>query len=1712
MKKNKNFISKNNLLFLSISVLLIIFSTIFVPTIYKSVKERTYKESLSEERQANYDKMRIEYVNIKNRITGTEPFNTGNESNVNGIDVSPDDNYIRTFDAIKYTVEMGIIPNTNVSGVTEASVFKGGVIKVKGKLPNQGSTPLMRFVEDAWMKNVKITNDGTEIYAEYHVPDDVTITNANQNLSFTLNTDGYKKEITSDMLPIFEVWMEGNAPDGNSNTPSVITQDEKQLIISGKVNLDARISHSTGALFSASVDGKEGRYTNFALAVALYQPVSSFSDLRGVAYPKGPIEINLDASYKAVNINQAGSTYQEITSTTEKSFGILNGTSLNVHGYNGAIYDFYPERGRQKIDNYPAGKRSVGYSNDQSCLDSGDATISFSENRMTFVFDNYKISYNAFPESTTYGKTDKTSPKEGYFISEVFQLFMPLYDYNESTSYDYSFSLSVNSIECKGTDDSNYKIENGNDIVKTNNSASINFSTRAKGNFYQSVGLTHGGNQNWRDGRANALLGDTVETSFNFYAIDGPYDSSDRLISWDSSMVTLKKYDNEKWQNFVYTNGASSEYVSYKYGVYKEDKLHGVSDLNKLNSLTFDDFDWYDTAQEALDNGKIAAMHVHESRFGFRKYTSARLKFIVDNNIENIGKVAVFRQYCFAQSNDTLFKTYENRKYRPTSYDINGKVTLSHTPSEIGESLLITGVNTSINVSVTDKDSSSNLKKAYDVQDGEVHIKNIPKLYTNKVESETDRAVDSVLITTTLPNGLSYHSGSSNKEPKSITVNSDGTTTIVWQYNNWQINHDAPNYPEITFTADISASLSNNASLSIKSVIYSQEDNRDVELHRTSKYGIVISNLAGSKAIKEINKPLIETNEPFVVTSMLGNISDDDLINIKTLEILPTNNNGSSFNGNYTIKVKKLLDDQKIYYTTNDINNIGITKDSYGKNTIKDVDLETDSRWTEITLNDIIPSNATAIASTIEKVEATSEKYFELEIIPTNNKANDYYSFNFNATSDNFRQAIKSNTVVTRVVSRNISGLIFNDSNHNSIRDNDETLIKDIKVSILKDNQIINEAITTDGHYSFSNLSSGNYSIIFSNIPEKYGLVDKDKGNNDENDNDAFYENGNILIKISLPITSQMNEHEYSSLNNDLGLETSKVEINKIDSDNIPLKNAKFTVKKDDKYVKAPDGNYSELSSEKYEFETENTGNITIENLPIGNYVINETQAPKGYVIDNNNYILNVKKENGKFSTNKISVINDTNLKEVKLTVKHIFKDNGSEIISPIVNSFKYNSSYETNSLDNNYYQYKLVDVQGDTKGTITSDTEVIYYYTLKDATINIKYVDADTNKEIAKTSIINTKFSKEYDCDETEKDIKISDNYIRAYKNKTDNYKGIVKDNIIDVTYYYQKKDSKVDVILEKTGTNKIENSSEKISYEIVYKAKIKDYIGQAKIIIKDTLPYLIDENQSNINEGKYQDNTITWEENIDVNSYINDTVTITKNIELKYKDIDLNKDVIINNVSANTILDNKSISISEKYNTYIDVKGNIIVKYIDKKTNEEIAESVKNVGKIGNTYSPLPKQIVGYNLIETPLENKYSYKEETTEITYYYEKVKLKVETKVNGKGGKISGNEEVLYGNDSTKEKIKIVADTGYVVDKVLINGKDLMVSDNLTTIVLDNFIKMTDDKIVEVTFKEKPNLIVNVPKTASNSKIMIIGLIFILTSLITYIIIQNKKIKI
>ena len=132
------------------------------------------------------------------------------------------------------------------------------------------------------------------------------------------------------------------------------------------------------------------------------------------------------------------------------------------------------------------------------------------------------------------------------------------------------------------------------------------------------------------------------------------------------------------------------------------------------------------------------------------------------------------------------------------------------------------------------------------------------------------------------------------------------------------------------------------------------DDSRLEANYKYSEYGIIISNLAGSKTIKNIDKPVIDKNGNFTITNTLGNNSDETLTDVRTIELLPKNNDdkGTKYNGTYTGTILSKIPNQRFFYTTNSIDNIGLTNDRNGKITIKEVDLPNDSRWIEINVGD----------------------------------------------------------------------------------------------------------------------------------------------------------------------------------------------------------------------------------------------------------------------------------------------------------------------------------------------------------------------------------------------------------------------------------------------------------------------------------------------------------------------------------------------------------------------------------------------------------------------------------------------------------------------------------------------------------------------------------------------------------------------------------------
>ncbi|PKL87064.1 MAG: hypothetical protein CVV23_17305 [Ignavibacteriae bacterium HGW-Ignavibacteriae-2] len=88
-----------------------------------------------------------------------------------------------------------------------------------------------------------------------------------------------------------------------------------------------------------------------------------------------------------------------------------------------------------------------------------------------------------------------------------------------------------------------------------------------------------------------------------------------------------------------------------------------------------------------------------------------------------------------------------------------------------------------------------------------------------------------------------------------------------------------------------------------------------------------------------------------------------------------------------------------------------------------------------------------------------------------------------------------------------LSGLgdkVWNDLNKNGIQDNNESGVQNVIVKLYDCNNIFLTQTTTDvnGNYSFSNLTPGDYYVVFT-LPSGYVFSPKDQGGNDTLDSDA---------------------------------------------------------------------------------------------------------------------------------------------------------------------------------------------------------------------------------------------------------------------------------------------------------------------------------------------------------------------------------------------------------------------------------------------------------------------------------------------------------------------------------------------------------------------------------------------------------------------------------
>ena len=344
-KKHKRIkkMQRNILILISIIAVLLL-ALFFSGSITETIEKNKIQQANAEEEaqiEDLKDCMKIESISIVGRATGTGPFTEAEDGNIPevpapGEDYTDSDSYVRTFDVVKYNLNVSVIPNTDKEGVTDSSTFYGGIIKVRAKLPNQGDNVNLTWERDAWMQNVQLSEDKTEIYAEYQIPSTQVSCPNLQSLSFTYTVGGKVTEVTEEQSPIFEVWMDGNKPDDeNSVAESITVQDDinEPIKISAKAGLNVKLSKGdlTQKWSYIQNEGTDeaktlnGYYLNYGIAVGIAQEENdNLTDLRGIIYPEGEVSIDLDLNY----MYSSNGEWIPVDENTEGSLGPANGAFL----------------------------------------------------------------------------------------------------------------------------------------------------------------------------------------------------------------------------------------------------------------------------------------------------------------------------------------------------------------------------------------------------------------------------------------------------------------------------------------------------------------------------------------------------------------------------------------------------------------------------------------------------------------------------------------------------------------------------------------------------------------------------------------------------------------------------------------------------------------------------------------------------------------------------------------------------------------------------------------------------------------------------------------------------------------------------------------------------------------------------------------------------------------------------------------------------------------------------------------------------------------------------------------------------------------------------------------------------------------------------------------------------------------------------------------
>ena len=1258
----------------------------------------------------NGDKGYISSAQIIQTKTGTGPWDANDEP---GNDSSEDNNIVRSFDQVTWTVDLTMALK---SGVVDSGLT-GGIINVEATLP-ETCADVMKWDLDSmkWIEKGNVSTDGRTLTGQYSMLETETTIPGKQTLVFVLGVEGAGNK--TEIIPTFTFELEGN----EENDKVTITGDK--IIVSAKGKYNIKLNRNVQLADKTTVDYGEGntsgRMYGYSFELQIYNENES-KELKGIEYQNGDITFDIDLKLER---SRFGSN--ELEDITDEATPILwnyrvnDWTSTNIEGN-------IPGRNMHTGNGYflynlqvPLGKfREAEY----STYNSGNIKITQEGSSLKVVVSDYKLN-GTFPyyESSYSGNTHRSkiyTENIGTFSVGYMQIFVP--DTEASTIENRNYYLTVS--------DSNMRVTSITNQILTSQMSTSDDTSRISHVIY-SPGtyshITYFYDTNFKLLSTTTSTGDSKETIGNIVMALSKFDIS--LYS-DNDIYTANKFykfDGECFEPIYYNN---ARYIKRNMGgnaqfrvwyVTKKDGKNWTSQT-ELNNANIEDMDIYDNIEDIPENKICVGVYVESIDGYISKYTGDNNGLVIPLKIKETATIGstysinVRTQVWTYQLDRNIYSivhpenkyptpTWDsgNLQYIKTEYDENGEI-ISGTHNggaRWGNTLLAIGAN--LHGEIKAINGSNEEKVNYDLGKNE-------SIVTYSVEPQLDgntnitSQIENVTLKAevTLPQGLTYIPGSSEYGEPEITNNSNGSQTLIW-YIYGVISGQA--IEPIRFNAQIDNESENGQQYETKFVIsevigtdgISKIGNSKVDF-RTSTETINVINLASHRLYKEVEIPIIEKNGQIKYNISYSNNTDETVSDFQLLDILPYNGDsrGTEFEGTYMLESVKV--NQMISASTQSTDNLQLfttNSDNVKSMTAKDTGIGVDSIWSEKTIGASLNENTTGFAIKGEIV-GKSRLDIEITLNTTGNAPENVYANNAMAQVYTDSEQMQTGTVQAQVVSRKIQGKVWEDSNRNGVIDSSEKYLEGTTVKLLNSTnnaEVTRTTTNAQGEYEFTDLAKGTYKVEVA-IDDLHELTDKEVGTNKEI-NSKFNQSTKQTDEITKLNT--ISSPEIIEENVNAGIRTIQYNINT--------------------KVEGAGGNISGEGQDIY--ESVDKGENSVKDIIISPNI--------GYRVNtitvNGEPIEFTEEENHIVILNKF--INMQENKEVIVTFKkietsvlvHHYKENTTEQLSKDVTiNGEVGDDYTTQVATDIPQNYELVETPAYASGKMTEDQIVVtYYYRLK--------------------------------------------------------------------------------------------------------------------------------------------------------------------------------------------------------------------------------------------------------------------------------------------------------------------------------------------------------------------------------------------------------------